>query len=260
MAKPGALAAGSRDRWGIILLVILFILTIGCGLAAHTWKGDLRVARISTEGNKIVTETNILILAAIPKGARLYGVDIRSARLRVLQNPFIRNASVTREAPDGIVITVVERVPIAVLALDKTLAIDSEGVVLPSVMMSGVFDLPVLTGDLPVAECSPGHRIQARAVQEALDILVNAREVNEELYRLVSEIHIDGENDLVLYTSEAGVPVIFGRGSVPQKLLELDGFWKQVVAARSASDLASVDLRFADQVVVRWNHDDAGVQ
>ena len=258
MAKAGS--AGSRDSWGIIVLVVLFVLAVGAGLAAHNWKGDLRIARISIEGNKIVRETDILALAAIPKGARLYDVDIRSARLRVLQNPFVRHASVTREAPDGIIIYVVERSPVATLALDKMLAIDSEGVVLPSVMLTGVFDLPVLTGDLPAAECTPGHRIQARAVQEALEILVTAREVSEDLHRLISEIHIDGENDIVLYTSEAGVPVVFGRGSVPQKLLELDGFWKQIVAARSASDLASVDLRFADQVVVRWNHDDDGVQ
>jgi cell division protein FtsQ len=258
MSKAGS--TGSRDHWGIILLVILFILAVGCGLAAHNWKGDLRIARVSIEGNKIVTEASILSMAAIPKGARLYGVDIRSARQRVLQNPFIRSATVTREAPDGIVISVVERMPIAALALGKTLAIDSEGVVLPSVMMTGVFDLPVLTGDLPVAECNPGHRIQSRAVQEALDILVSARQVSEDLHRLISEVHIDGENDIVMYTSEAGVPVIFGRGNVPQKLLELDGFWKQIVLPRSASDLASVDLRFADQVVVRWNHDDTGVQ
>jgi cell division protein FtsQ len=259
MGKRSGSESGS-NRWGIVILVLLCAFVVLCGIGAHSWKRDLRVSRITTEGNKILTDEEILTLAAIPHDARLYSVDIYAAQLRVQRNPFVRSVGVRREAPDGVVISVEERSPIAALALDRLVTIDSEGVVLPSVATRTIFDLPVLTGDLPASECIPGHRVSSRAVHQALDILVTARQVSEDLYRLISEIHLDGEKDIVMYTTEAGVPVIFGWGDVPTKLLELDGFWKQIVVPRGASDLTSVDLRFANQVVVRWNREDTGVQ
>ena len=39
------------------------------------------------------------------------------------------------------------------------------------------------------------------------------------------------------------------------KLVKLDGFWKEIVYHRGPNDLDYIDLRFADQVVVRWNKD-----
>jgi cell division septal protein FtsQ len=57
----------------------------------------------------------------------------------------------------------------------------------------------------------------------------------------------------VLFTAETGVPVVLGRGDIAVKLVKLDGFWKQIVMQRGATQLKTVDLRFADQVVVRWD-------
>ena len=70
---------------------------------------------------------------------------------------------------------------------------------------------------------------------------------------------MDGERDIILYTTEAGVPVIFGHGDTAAKIVMLQAFWKDVVAQRGPAELASVDLRYADQIVARWRND-AGAQ
>jgi cell division protein FtsQ len=242
-------------------LVMALFLALGAGitLGANMWKKDLRVARVYAEGNRIVTEREILTLAAIPKDEKLFAVDLFAARRRVEGNQFIRSASVKREAPDGIRIAVVERTPIAALVLDRILYVDEEGYVLPPVKSEEIFDLPVLTGDLPAAECTPGHRVTATNIREALEILSVARNVGDELYHLISEVHLEGGKDIVLFTAESGVPVVFGHGDAVIKMVTFDGFWKQIVMQRGATELKTVDLRYTDQVVVRWQNDDDAV-
>lgn len=250
---------GTRTVWGIVLMAGLVLAIAGLAVGSNLWKQGLRVRYVKVTGNAIVGEKEVIALAGIPDKEKLYAVDLFAARKRIEQNIFVKSASVNREAPDGISITVNERVPVAALVMDRVLYLDAEGVVLPPVRSDGVFDLPVLTGNLPAAECMPGKRISSAEVREALDILVTAGEVGEDLSHLVSEVHIGDNGDMMLTTSDAGVPVTFGRGNIPAKLVIFDGFWKNIVVPRGTADLHSVDLRFDGQVVARWAGDDGGV-
>jgi cell division protein FtsQ len=248
-----------RNIWSVLLLGALVVALVGLGVGANVWKQNLRIAYIKVSGNAIVAEKEILGLAGIPEKEKLYSLDLYAVRKRIESNVFIKSASVNREAPDGIAITVEERVPVAALVTDRVLYLDADGVVLPPVRSDGVFDLPVMTGKLPLAECVPGKRVTSAETHEALDILVTASQVGEDLYRLLSEVHIGENGDMTLTTSDTGVPVSFGRGNVPAKLVIFEGFWKHIVVPRGTADLRSVDLRFDGQVVARWAGDDGGI-
>jgi cell division protein FtsQ len=242
-----------RGRWGKLLMGTLLLGVVGAAIGAHSWKQDLPVSTIRVEGNAIVSSAEILGLAAIPRQAKLFAVDLAAVQKRVLQNPFIRAVSVNRQGPGGITITVRERRPIALLAAGELLSVDEEGTVLPAVRSDQLFDLPVLTGALSDAECKPGQRITKQPVQEALYALAAARRVDEDLFRQISEIAVHESGALVMHTAEAGVPVILGQGDVPRKLVMFDGFWRQIVERRGPKYLQQVDLRFEDQVIARWN-------
>jgi cell division protein FtsQ len=244
-----------RRRWATALTALLVVTAAMLAVGANAWKRELRVTRIRAEGNRILTEREIMNIAGIPKNELLFALDLNAIRQRIEQHPSVRSASVNRDAPDGITITIDERVPVAAIALDRVLYIDAEGVVLPPGAAGEAPDLPVITGDLPAGTCIPGKRVTAENVQEALEILTTARMIGDDLYHLISEVHLDRGKDIVLITAEAGVPIAFGHGNAAMKLLTLDGFWKQVVGERGATDLRTVDIRFADQVVARWQND-----
>lgn len=245
----------ARGRTGGVLLLTVLLLSgvVTIAVTANSWKHDFRVLRVRTQGNTIVADSDIVGMAAILKNGKLFDVDLNGTRLRVQGNPFMKSVSVAREIPDGIAITVTERRPIAALVLDRILYLDAEGYVLPPVRSGKVFDLPVLTGELPAADCLPGRQIRTRRLREALEILTTAERVGDDLYHMISEIHCAGDSTYVLFTAESGVPVVFGRGDIAVKLVKLDGFWKQIVMPRGATQLKTVDLRFADQVVARWD-------
>ena len=115
------------------------------------------------------------------------------------------------------------------------------------------FDLPVLAGLQSTAEFVAGKPTKNRGALDALNLLAMAKEIDDDLYRNISEIRLDGGSDLLFYTAESGVPVIIGRSNVGSKLVKLDAFWRSVVPLQGAARLQYIDLRFEDQVVVRWS-------
>ena len=250
----------TRSFGGPLLMIGLLIVVVVAVVWANSWKSDLRIADVRVNGNAIVNETDILTLANIKPQQRLYDVDLSAAQRRILQNAFIKYATVNREAPNRISITVQERTPIAAVILEKIEYLDADGVVLPAARSENIFDLPVLTGAFQPGEFVPGKQLTRDDVKEALGILATAQQIGDELYRRISEVHVDVDKDILLYTAEFGVLIVFGHGDAAVKLVKFDGFWKDIVHHRGARELAYIDLRFEDQVVVRWNHDNEEVR
>jgi cell division septal protein FtsQ len=104
------------------------------------------------------------------------------------------------------------------------------------------------------SDLQPGTHITRPSLVEALSVVRLARTIDERLYRLISEVQMSGKRGLVFYTAEAGVPVIIGRENIGVRLVNFDGFWRQFVDPRGAGELQYVDLRFEDQVVVKWKN------
>lgn len=240
-----------RTLLGSLLMAGLLALAIGATIGAHRWKQDLRVGAVEIRGNRILTAEEILRLAAVRPDTALFDVDLRAIQQRLAAEPYIARAAVTRNVPDGITIEVTEREPVAILPAGRLLAIDAEGRVLPPARTQALFDLPVLTG-IPPAELVAGNRLKSEGVRQALLLVRMAQELGGELYRRISEVHVRTDGALLVYTTESGVPVQFGSGGLARKLVTFDGFWKSIVGRRGATALRSVDLRYADQVVVRW--------
>jgi cell division septal protein FtsQ len=176
-----------------------------------------------------------------------------AVRRDIMSHHFIKDAVVERDLPATLKVVVKERVPLAIINRAELLYLDEDGVVLPHSISRQLFDLPVLTGLPDDMNLTPGSTINNADIREALKILAASKLVSKELYHLVSEVRLRNGGDIVLYAAEWGVPIIFGRGEIPAKLVRLESFWNDVVRERGSDNLQYVDLRFDDQVVVRWN-------
>jgi cell division protein FtsQ len=244
------MSASRKLKFGFLGLVAL---AIGLIVLANIWKSDLKVKRVTIEGNRIVETAEIMQLIKVPKNSQLQDVDLMAVRRDILSHHFIKDAVVERDLPATLRVTIQERVPLAIINSAEILYLDEDGVVLPHSISKHLFDLPVLTGLPNDASLAPGTSLKNPDVQEALQILASSKLVSKELYRLISEVRLRNGADIVLYASEWGVPIIFGHGDIASKLVRLEAFWEQVVSDRGSETLQYVDLRFDDQVVVRWN-------
>ena len=225
----------------------------GLVVASNLWKSELRVRRVAVEGNRIVETPEILQLVKIVKDAQLHEVDLMAVRKNVLSHYFIKDAVVERDLPATIKITVKERAPLAIVNAQEVLYLDEDGVVLPHSISKALFDLPILSGVPGTITLKPGMTLKNADVQEALEILATSKLLGKELYYMISEVRLRDGGDIVLYAAEWGVPIIMGKGNIPNKLVRLETFWREVVRQQGSERLQYVDLRFDDQIVVRWN-------
>ncbi len=232
--------------------VALLALTLALVVGANAWKSGLVVSKIAIEGIRVVDANEILQLAHVKSGSKMYDLDLMVIQKDVVSHYFLKDAVVERDLPSTLKITVVERTPIAMVRGKEILYLDADGVVLPHSISQELFDLPMISNLSPDVKLSVGSVVRHPDVAEALSILATAKLVNKELYHLVSEVRLRDDGDLIFYTTDGGVPVLFGRGGHAAKLLRLEAFWNDVVRGQGTSGLRYIDLRYDDQVVVEW--------
>jgi len=244
----GLVEGGRASLWTMVIPT----LTLALAIFANAWKGDLKVGEVSVHGNSIVPSTTIVSLSGIARKSGLFDVDLYGVQQRVLENPFVKSVSVQRETPARIAMRVVERMPVAAIAVGKIQFIDEEGFVLPSILADEIFDLPVVTGRILAGEIVPGKRIDSEPMKDVIAVLGAMRAVGEVIYRRASEIHITDDGEITLYTTDGALPVLVGKGDYGRKLVTLAAFWNQIAMREDIFKMEEVDLRYSGQVVVRW--------
>ena len=240
------------SRWQGFAAAAALVLVMFLAFVANHWKSGLTIGEVRVEGTRILTDDEIVGLAGIGEKQRLVDVDLYQVQKRLRKNYFIKTASVCREAPGRIVITVVERQPVAAVALGKVHFLDQEGYVLPPLVSVGIGDIPVITGDVSSEDLVPGRRVQSAGLREALLVVEALRALGDVVDRRISEVHVGRNQEIMLVTVEGSIPVYCGQGNHGKKLVMLMAFWNQVAIRQDASRLEYIDLRYDGQVVTKW--------
>lgn len=241
----------SKPKTFHVLMLIALVICLAFG--ANAWKSSLKINQIKINGNRIVNTNEIIQLTQVQIGALLYKADLTAIQQNIMSHHYIKDAVVERNLPNSINIQIIERVPIAMVNLSEPLYLDEDGVVLPKTVSHKIFDLPMISGISANEPFVLGSTITQPDEIEALQLLAVLRTMNRPLYHNISEIQVRYGGDILLYSAEGGVPIIFGRGDLPGKLIRMEIFWNDIVRTRGVQYLQYVDLRYQDQIVARWN-------
>jgi cell division protein FtsQ len=245
----------SESKTKMIGALVLIGVTLFLVFGANAWKSNLRVKQIKIEGNRIVGMNEILQLTQIQNGSLLYQVDLTAIQHNVMSHYYIKDAIVERNLPNAIHIQIVERIPIAMLNGAEPRYVDDEGTVLPRTVVRKLFDLPMISGFTANEQLVLGSQLTQPDMREVLQLLFVLKAMNRPMYHNISEVQIRNGGDIILYSAEGGLPIIFGYGDLPTKLARLEVFWNDIVRSRGSQNLQYVDLRYQDQIVARWDHE-----
>ena len=238
-------------RLGIWLLMPLMVAYLVVFIMSYEWKDTLKIERVVVEGARILSAKQVVAKTEIYAQSPLYETDIYAVRERLQGDPMIKGVTVSRELPGTLLIAVMEREPLAALSNDQILYVDAEGVLLPHVESTVQFDLPFISGVDSLGGAKIGQALNQPDIYQAIDVLENARSLG--IYHSISELNMNHGGDIVLNSTDGGIPVILGRGNFPRKLEMLRSFWSNFVNQGNVDQMRYVDLRFEDQVVVKWN-------
>lgn len=127
---------GDRRRSGRRRTALAVAAALALGLAVWlVWAGPLlAVATVRVDGVSTLSADLVREAAGVEQGTPLLRVDVDGAEARVAELPQVASVEVTRGWPRTVVITVVERVPVAVVGEPgRRSLIDADGVLFDSV-------------------------------------------------------------------------------------------------------------------------------
>jgi cell division protein FtsQ len=119
-------------RWLVWRYVIASVLLVAL-VAGAVWmvfiSSVLTVKKVDVQGESFLSRQLILSTADVPTGGHLAQLDLDAIRSRVSALAPVRHVDVSREWPDGVLIRVTERTPVAVVQIGGTFhAMDADGV------------------------------------------------------------------------------------------------------------------------------------
>jgi len=138
----------------------------------------LREINVTTDG--ALTREQVLNAAGFAEGRNIFTVDLAQSRSAIEKMPQVESATVQRQLPNRMTITVTERRPIAWVAAkgdedpsssERSFLIDTRGIVLRSrVVLPEYYHLPIISG-FETENLVPGKRVPAWEMQAALELV-----------------------------------------------------------------------------------------
>jgi len=259
--RSGPLPSWTKHRWGKILLASLVLLALGLVLfvvlaVRHFLDHDPRfeissAASIQTMGNSELSRADLLSVFGSDIGRNIFFVPLAARAVELQSIPWVKHATVMRILPDQLRVSIVERTPVAFLRIGSKISlIDAEGVVLdmtPELMAKHHFNFPVITGIDPAIPLA----MRAQRMQLYLHFLSALNSDGQHVIDQVSEIDLADPEDVRATFNYGGHELLlhFGYSNFAARYRNYASHiqtWEQLYPK-----LASIDLRYDDQVVLR---------
>lgn len=200
------------------------------------------VQRVEVTGTRLLPPDEVVRSSGIRQGQSVWEDEARWEEA-LEQHAVIESARVSRRLPRTLRVEVREKQPVAYLAEEVLTPVTSSGERLP-------VDPTRAAVDLPIARGAEGNTVPPALLAEAERLGRMAPELLAE----VSEIRArDGEGRILLLRHRQA-DIVIPVGTSADRFLELRAVLADIDARRgeeASAGVARLDLRFADQIVVR---------
>lgn len=218
----------SRVLFGVVLVVGL------AGSVAWLARGYVRstprfaVSEIVVTGNKRRSAEDVATFAGIEKGANVFLVDLERARQKLLTDPWVKTASLSRVLPGTIHVSVTEREAAALVATPDLYLVTREGEAFKRFEAGDPSDLPIITG-FAFEQMAQDREAAAQTIRRAIDV-ASEYDAHALSHRSpLQEVRLGPASSIHLVVGKAAVTLALGGPPFRRKLdqahrvlLELD--------------------------------------
>lgn len=206
-----------------------------------------RVEEVRLEGARFLLVPEAVAAAGIPDDASVWGDTERWAS-RLREHSLVSEARIRRRLPSTLVLEVVERVPVALLPMPTLEPVDRTGAMLPIDPTRHPLDLPLLRPRTWGDEERPLFPGEIRMLSEEAGRLAEAEPA---FLATLSELAWEPGGGIVARGGRNGVLVRFRPPLSSRRIQEAVAVLADAAGRLSRDDHVVVDLRYAEQVVVR---------
>lgn len=266
--RRGAVAR-QRQSWQLkkfgrnlaCLLLLTGVVGSGCWLAVTLMSGSnlFAVTSLTVEGNRMASTQQILDKGGLARGMSLLALDCRGAEGQILGHPWVEEATVERQWPDGVLVRVRERQPLALVNLEREgrrqlYYLDGKGEVFAPTTPSRDLDFPVLSGQVEISADGTQKIEQESLAGLALDFLQLAAQGNQVLpSQGISEVHLHPERGLVVYLVDYPFPIYMGKEKVRTRFNLLVRVLAQLYRQDKVKEVAEIRMDYAEDKILVAN-------
>ncbi len=242
-ARRRRLRASVRRRWaGRLMASAVLAGGLAWGIGALERLPIFRVQKVDISGIAHLTRPAVLELSGIDSSTSVW--TKKAVMLDpIVAHPVVRRATLRRRPPSTLHLVIEEVAPVGLVATPLVWAVDEQGIVLPIDPTDPVLDLPVLSVTSSPMRALWGGRLLARE----MDAL---RRGAPEVFAVVSEARL-GDREVVLVMGDAGLRVRYAPPVSARRMREAMLAIDDAAQRFPAQGASEVDLRYADQVIVR---------
>jgi len=218
---------------------------------ARGWMRLFRVKEVRVVGAEVANPA-VLVAEAGLMGEELHYWSVLDPYVqRVRRDPLVESARFRRRFPNGLMLEISERRPVALLALERLTPVDSTGAVLPVNPFHAGWDAPVVKpyGSSKARPVVQGGRVRDESVAAAVAWLTEVGRRYPALAREISSLEIGSEGTLTLHLVHAAGEVLLARDTPVDKMALVDDVLRDL--KEKGVTFTRLDLRFPDQIVVR---------
>ena len=248
---------GKKRRWmpswrtiaGVTVIAGVAIVGIwkAAGLALNA--NALTVSRITVTGTNWMAPGEALAVLDGLRGESMVTVDLEHWRRKLLDAPWVADATMRLVFPGGVAVEIVEREPLGIGRIrDSLYLIDRQGAVIEEFGPKyAEFDLPMIDGLMSGGGDKDGAADDARAVLAGR--LLADFQRRPDLARLVSQVDVSNANDAIVILKDDTALIHTGDDNFVERVqtyLEL--------APRMREDVPQidyVDMRFGERIAVK---------
>ncbi len=203
------------------------------------------VKEITITGYEKVGGSEIVALTGLKPGVNIWKVDPTLVEAKLSRHPWVRRDVVRREFPRRVIIQIEEWKAKGIVVLEKLYYANAEGIIFKAVEPGEKTNLPFITG-----LAKEGSVLNSRQAQKKISEALTLSDLFAKSSMAVSEIRFRPQGGVIAYPIAHSVPLHMGWGNWNEKVQRLQRVWVEWKGKEKY--LASLDLSYRGQVVVKW--------
>jgi cell division protein FtsQ len=235
-----------------------------------------RAKNLIVTGNQRLSADQILAQADIQFGSNILAVNLSVSRKRLLAHPWIAEATVGREIPDKIRISIKEHTPLAVVDLGRKFLISDKSILFKEKEVSDPKNLPLISGlrysdikiprektrfrieqNNPPKDSGTGRAIHRQTKMNPLDAVMEILHLGLNKGSImpngrIKQIRVDKDIGLTLYPADTVREIRLGYHKYSNKYAVLRKVFKYIKnnKTKHLADFDSIDLNNLNRVVL----------
>jgi hypothetical protein len=238
-------------RWLTFVFVLALAVALGGAVSrvpeALVEVEAFKVAEVRLRGARFLTQEEVVKALDLPAGASVWD-DTKVLEARLKGHPLVADVTIHRRFPSALLVQVVEREPVALFPNPTLEPVDESGRILPIDPAFHKLDLPLMAS---ADKGGPGS-LTPEGLRLLAGEISRLAHVDPEFHSSISDVALYSRGDMRVRISDSPVTLQFRPGLADEQIQTGLRVLRDAQARFDEGQVVELDLRFEDQVVVRF--------